>query len=64
LKSASSDVGVAVELLRAAIRGAALNVDTNSNQIADKEFAAVVRAESQQIETISASQAQLARAAI
>jgi formiminotetrahydrofolate cyclodeaminase len=62
LKSASSDVGVAIELLRAATRGAGLNVDTNTHQMSDKEFAAIVRAESQEIETATSAEAARARA--
>ena len=62
LKSASSDVGVAIELLRAATRGAGLNVDANTHELSDKEFAAIVRAESQEIETGTAADAARARA--
>lgn len=64
LKSASSDVGVAIELLRAAIRGAGLNVETNVNEISDKEFAALLRAERAEIENATASDAERARALI
>ena len=64
LKSASSDVGVAIELLRAATRGAGLNVETNVNEMSDKEFAALLRAERAEIEAATASDAQRARALI
>jgi methenyltetrahydrofolate cyclohydrolase len=57
LKGASSDVGVAVELLRAALRGAGMNVDVNLRDISDPEFAASVRAARQELETRSASDA-------
>jgi len=63
-KSASSDVGVAIELLRAAIRGAGLNVDVNAGELADKEWSAHVRAERQELETVSAADAERARAAL
>jgi formiminotetrahydrofolate cyclodeaminase len=62
-KSASSDVGVAIELLRAAIRGAGLNVDVNAGELADKDWSAHVRAERQELETASAADAERARAA-
>ncbi|HKE86692.1 MAG TPA: cyclodeaminase/cyclohydrolase family protein [Vicinamibacterales bacterium] len=62
LKSASSDVGVAIELLCAAVRGAGLNVDANAHEVNDKEFAAVVRAESHEIESATAADAARARA--
>ena len=63
-KSASSDVGVAIELLRAAVRGAGLNVDVNAGELADQEFAALVRVERRELETSSAADAQRARDAI
>ena len=44
-RNASSDVQVAVELLRAGLRGAKLNVDVNLASITDNEFAGSVRAE-------------------
>jgi formiminotetrahydrofolate cyclodeaminase len=42
-------VQVAVELLRAGLRGAKLNVDVNLASIADKEFAGSVRAEAERL---------------
>jgi formiminotetrahydrofolate cyclodeaminase len=47
-RNASSDVGVAVELLRAALRGARLNVDVNLGSITDAAFAAAVGREAAQ----------------
>jgi|SRR5215510_10847770 len=61
LKSAASDVGVAIELLCAAVRGAGLNVDANTHKMNDKEFAALVRAQSHEIETATATDAARAR---
>ena len=57
LKGAASDVGVAIELLRAALRGAAMNVDVNLKDLSDREFAESVRAERQTLETRSAADA-------
>jgi len=48
-RNASSDVQVAVELLRAGLRGAKLNVDVNLASIADKEFAGSVRTEAERL---------------
>ena len=47
-RNASSDVGVAVELLMAALRGARLNVDVNLGSITDKTFAGTVAREAAQ----------------
>jgi methenyltetrahydrofolate cyclohydrolase len=47
-RNASSDVGVAVELLMAALRGARLNVDVNLGSITDKTFAGMVAREAEQ----------------
>jgi formiminotetrahydrofolate cyclodeaminase len=43
--AAASDVGVASALLRAALEGARLNVDTNLSAIRDESYALAVRAE-------------------
>jgi formiminotetrahydrofolate cyclodeaminase len=51
--SASSDVGVAIELLRAAGRGAAMNVDTNLPSLKDTTYADRVRAEREQLDAES-----------
>ena len=48
-RNASSDVQVAVELLRAGLRGAKLNVDVNLASIADNEFAGSVRTEAERL---------------
>lgn len=48
-RNASSDVQVAVELLRAGLRGAKLNVDANLVSITDKEFAGSVRTEAERL---------------
>ncbi len=44
-RNALSDVHVAIELLRAALRGAKLNVDVNLTSVADEAFKAAVRVE-------------------
>jgi formiminotetrahydrofolate cyclodeaminase len=48
-RNASSDVQVGVELLRAGLRGAKLNVDVNLASITDETFAAAVRREAEQL---------------
>jgi methenyltetrahydrofolate cyclohydrolase len=47
--SAASDAGVAIELLNAALRGAALNVDVNLPQITDTSFVERVRTERERL---------------
>ena len=47
--NAASDVGVAVELLAAAIRGARLNVDINLDSVKDEAYASRVRGERDEI---------------
>jgi formiminotetrahydrofolate cyclodeaminase len=44
-QNASSDVGVALELLRAGLRGARLNVDINLESVKDQEYVLTVRRE-------------------
>jgi formiminotetrahydrofolate cyclodeaminase len=61
VRSAASDAGVGIELLRTALRGAALNVDTNLGEVKDQEYVARVRVERTQLE--EASLADAARAA-
>jgi formiminotetrahydrofolate cyclodeaminase len=61
VRSAASDAGVGIELLRTALRGAALNVDTNLGEVKDQEYVARVRVERTQVE--EASLADAARAA-
>jgi formiminotetrahydrofolate cyclodeaminase len=43
-RNAASDVGVAIELLGAALRGARLNVETNLRSLTDQEYAEAIRA--------------------
>ncbi|HEY1302564.1 MAG TPA: cyclodeaminase/cyclohydrolase family protein [Vicinamibacterales bacterium] len=57
LKGAASDVGVAIELLRAALRGAGMNIDVNLRVLSDPDFVACVRAERQELETRCAADA-------
>ncbi|HET9361550.1 MAG TPA: cyclodeaminase/cyclohydrolase family protein, partial [Vicinamibacterales bacterium] len=47
--SAASDVGVAIELLRAAVHGAEMNVDTNLASVGDAGYVSGVSAEKQQL---------------
>jgi formiminotetrahydrofolate cyclodeaminase len=47
--SAASDVGVAIELLRAAVHGGEMNVDTNLASIGDAAYVSSVSAEKQQL---------------
>jgi formiminotetrahydrofolate cyclodeaminase len=49
-QSAASDAGVAIELLNAAVRGAALNVDTNIAGMKDAEYVGRVTQERRDIE--------------
>jgi formiminotetrahydrofolate cyclodeaminase len=49
-RAAGSDVGVAVELLTAALRGAALNVRTNLDSMSDVGYVDGVRAEAERLE--------------
>jgi formiminotetrahydrofolate cyclodeaminase len=48
-RNASSDVQVGVELLRAGLRGAKLNVDVNLASIKDETFASAVRHEAEHL---------------
>jgi methenyltetrahydrofolate cyclohydrolase len=48
-RNASSDVHVAVELVRAGLRGAKLNVDVNLTSIIDAAYAAAIRAEAEHL---------------
>jgi formiminotetrahydrofolate cyclodeaminase len=60
-RSATSDVGVAIELLLAALRGSALNVRTNLREVKDQAF--VTRADDEQraIESTGEADARNAR---
>jgi formiminotetrahydrofolate cyclodeaminase len=60
-RPAASDVGVAVELLSAAVRGSAANVDVNLEAITDAHYRDVVRTERDQLAADSAADAERAR---
>jgi formiminotetrahydrofolate cyclodeaminase len=53
IASAASDVGVAIELLRAAVHGAEMNVDANLASVRDAAYVARANAEKQQLTTES-----------
>ena len=57
-KSTRGDVGVAIELLRAAVRGAGLTIDANLGSLEDADYAAVVRTERETLESESAADAE------
>jgi methenyltetrahydrofolate cyclohydrolase len=59
--TAASDVGVAIELLLAAARGAGLSVDANLGSIADAAFAAHARSERENLEADTVADAARAR---
>ncbi len=58
---AASDAGVAVELLTAALRGSALNVDTNLAAVTDRTFCDRVRTERNQLAADGTADAERAR---
>lgn len=60
--NAASDAAVAVELLTAALRGAAMNSEVNLKGMRDAAFAARVSEERQQLETDASADASRARA--
>jgi len=60
----TSDIGVGVELLRAALRGAQLNVEINLSSLDDAAYAARVRTEMEQLERDAAADADTARRAL
>jgi methenyltetrahydrofolate cyclohydrolase len=62
--SASSDVGVAVELLGAALRSAALNVRVNLASLTEEGYVEAVADETSRLETTSAELAAEVRAAL
>jgi formiminotetrahydrofolate cyclodeaminase len=57
-KGTSGDVGVAIELLLAAVRGAGLTVDSNLRSLTDVEYADSVRAERKRLQSESAADAE------
>jgi formiminotetrahydrofolate cyclodeaminase len=64
LRSAASDTGVAVELLMAAVRGSALNVDTNLKGVTDHHYCDRIRTERHQLAADSTADAERARQAL
>lgn len=62
--NASSDVGVGVELLLAALRGARMNVDINLATLTDAAFVSRVREEIRELESDAAADADNARRAL
>jgi formiminotetrahydrofolate cyclodeaminase len=62
LRSAGSDVGTGIELLAAAARGAAMNVDANLGGVKDAAYLARIRAERDALAADSEADARKARA--
>lgn len=60
-RNAASDVGVALELLSAGVRGAGLNVDINLGTLTDGEYVGHVRVERRDLELTAADEAGRAR---
>jgi formiminotetrahydrofolate cyclodeaminase len=60
-RSAMSDVGVAIELLMAGVKGAGLNVDINLTGLSDHEYVERVRWERQDLELTASDEAGRAR---
>jgi methenyltetrahydrofolate cyclohydrolase len=58
IRSTHSDVGVAIELLRAAVRSAGITVDANLSSLRDVEYVGMVRTERRQLESESAADAE------
>jgi len=63
-RNAASDVGVAIELLMAGLKGAGLNVDINLGGLTDQAFVARAQRERQELEREGSSDADKARAAL
>jgi formiminotetrahydrofolate cyclodeaminase len=61
-RAAASDVGVAAALLRAGVRGAALNIEINAGSVSDPAYVDSVRAESAQLSESAARGADEAEA--
>jgi len=57
-KSTRGDVGVAIELLSAAVRGAGLTVDANLESLRDADYVNLVRSERQRLESEGAVDAE------
>ena len=60
-RNATSDVGVAVELLLTGVKGAGLNVDINLEALADKDYVERVRWERQDLESTALEETARAR---
>ena len=60
-RNTTSDVGVAIELLLAALRGAGMNVEINLAALTDAEYVSRMRAEASQLEQEAADDALRAR---
>ena len=60
-RNAATDTGVAIELLLAGVRGAAMNVDVNVRSLSDASFVTRVSTERAQLETDGAADAAHAR---
>jgi formiminotetrahydrofolate cyclodeaminase len=61
-RNATSDVGVALEMLTAGIKGAGLNVDINLGSLADREYVERARWERQDLERSAGEEAARAKA--
>jgi formiminotetrahydrofolate cyclodeaminase len=60
IRSTHSDVGVAIELLRAAVRSAGLTIDANVASLKDAEYARLVNEERERLDAESAADAEKA----
>jgi formiminotetrahydrofolate cyclodeaminase len=60
-RNAASDIGVGVELLLAALKGAGMNVDINLGALGDAEYVGRLRWERQDLELTAADEAGRAR---
>ena len=57
-RSTHGDIGVAIELLRAAVRSAGLTIDANVASLGDTDYAARVRAERERLDAESTADAE------
>jgi formiminotetrahydrofolate cyclodeaminase len=55
IRSTQGDAGVAIELLRAAVRSAALTIDANLGSLKDAEYASAVKMERERLDAESAA---------
>lgn len=62
--NASSDVGVGIQLLAAAVRGARMNVDINLSTLNDAAYVSRVREEAEELERDAAADADAVRRAL